>query len=194
MLRCCEKRINNEIKIFETTKYSPEYNKNIINFFETINIGLCYNNNENLIIIKSNEQTILELKIPNDYPFKPFLVVRHDFSNRNYSQFLNELKTKLYKNNINFDIIKFFYKIKYSKESLFLNLNEKECFCCNSLNCSGNWCPKFTIISFLLEYLEIRFINYYANITEYKKIEDIYKKIFNEKISDDIKELIFSFL
>ena len=85
----------------------------------------------------------------------------------------------------------FFYTILYQKIPKFLSLNNKDCFCCNSLVCNYNWTPAFTMANVLLEHIEIGFIVKYYNPLNYRCISNIYNCLIDKfKLNSDLIELI----
>ena len=82
------------------------------------------------ILHKNN--IMLDLSIPQSYPFKPYSIKNCNikFKNKHNTYFrniymLNEARNKIYDSNI----LTFFYKIQYGINPRFLNLNTNDCFC-----------------------------------------------------------------
>ena len=109
--------------------------------------------------------------------------------NINYFKFIQDIHNVLLKDNINKNIIEFFYSIKYKKEAKFLKLNNKECFCCNSIFCYYNWTPAHNIINIINEIQEIEFIYNYKN--KYEKLKKIYNNNKITNLPEDIISNIF---
>ena len=205
------KRISNEIEGFNNKRNFKKYENSeyFLKFLDNINFNLIHNDyyNENkyyLQIFKNNNYThmILELRIPQYYPFKPYKVMQIDNINYDHSKYLNYDYSK-YLNNVykkiankEKEIYKFFFINQYNLNSKFLNLHN-DCFCCQSITCLRYWSPNNTCIDIIFEYNEINFIKKYSSELMYKYIKNIYKKLFNEtyfnKLSDDLLEKIFNF-
>ena len=197
------KRISHEIEGFNSKRSLKKYENSeyFLNFLNDINFNLIHNNeyNENkyyLQIFKNTNYThmILELRIPQNYPFTPYKVMQIDNINYNYSKYLNNIYKKIA--NREKEIYKFFFINQYNLNSKFLNLHSN-CFCCESITCPKYWSPGNTCIDIIFEYNEINFIKKYSSELMYKYISNIYKKLLNEtffyKLSDDLLEKIFNF-
>mgnify|MGYP001207304264 FL=1 len=181
------KRLNKELSLYNSLDY--KYNIEIF----TTNI----NNNEQLLVsIKNQDQSIFfELLVPRDYPFKPYNYFS-SYSNNNYSYFkhIQNIHETLNKNNIDRTILEFFYNINYQKRANFLNLPNKNCFCCNSILCYSNWSPSLNIINILNEIEEIKFIEKYKNKINYNKLKKIYYNNYIINLPDDIYYKILSYI
>lgn len=196
------KRLRNEIEGFNNKKSLKKYenSKYFLNFLNDINFNLIHNDEYNehkyyLQIFKNNNYThmILELKIPQDYPFKPYKVMKTYNIDYNYLKYLNNVYKKIANNEK--EIYNFFFTNQYNLNSKFLNLNN-ECFCCHSITCPMYWSPANTCIDIIFEYNEIKFIEKYSSKLMYKYIKNIYEKLLNDtyfnKLSDDLLEKIFN--
>lgn len=186
-----KKRINKEIEYFNNKKYlNDNYNNIIKNIFSNCEFNYVEEQEENSnILIYYKTQLIFILKPNICYPFKPYNIVYYKESN-NYFRYLVNLNKKI-EHNINKNILIFFYTILYQKIPKFLSLNNKDCFCCNSLTCSYIWSPAFTMANVLLEHIEISFIVKYSNPLNYKFISNIYNCLIDKfKLNSDLIELI----
>ena len=72
-------------------------------------------------------------------------------------------------------------------------LKKYDCYCCSSIMCSNLWCPSYTFVNIILEYLEISFIERYSSPINYKYLTSIYNSIFF-KFPPEIIDLILSYL
>ena len=201
------KRINKELKDFFEKKYiinKKEYKYKVVDFFYNLSITMyivndLINTYHLLITNIVTNKTILDILIPQEYPFKPFSIQDYSFSksncnNINYLKYLGNT-SKLFDSYDN-TIMSFFYSIQYGKPK-FLNLNKCSCFCCSSITCAYNWSPACRINNILLEYLEIDFITNYCKKYNYKKITHIYNKLFElyfNKLPNEVIDIIFGFL
>lgn len=198
----CIKRINKEIKNFNDEKYNSTYFNNYKKYFEKLDIRLIYCDDNNIkhyleISDKKTNQILLRLIIPSEYPFKPYKILSHHLtcnSDKNYSKYISELnsKNKIYNN----EVLKFFYKIQYNKPK-FLNFDYNTCYCCASYSCPSVWHPGLTLNFFLIEYLELSFINKYSKPYNYLYIENIYNQLFEKyfnKLPNEIIEMIFNYM
>ena len=203
------KRINKEINDFNNQKYlNDQITNSVKEIFQNMNIEIYiitnsgYNHTYHMRI-QHNNNFLLELIIPENYPFKPYIISDYCFSSNlflesveriSYLKYLAKLTeiNKPYNNTI----LSFFYNIQYSKPK-FLKLNNHCCYCCSSFTCNNNWSPACKINNLLLEYLEIKFITKYCKKYNYKKIYSIYNELFNlyfNKLPDEIIKIIFDHL
>lgn len=192
------KRINKEIELYNQNKNLDNYPLNLQYFLNQLNICIQqisfyddFNNKYNLIITKNNT-TFLDLKIPRDYPFKSYMV--NEFSlyngsiNDNYFKYLFKLSDKL--KNFNKKILYFFFFKQYNLNSSFLNLSDKDCFCCSSIICSSKWNPKCMFINLIFENLEMQFIDKYTQQDNYYDIICLYYQLYNKTFNILPKELV----
>ena len=163
-------------------KEVEKFNKN-----ESINKKYYLFMEDNFLICTNYKSELFRLNIPSNYPFFPYKVNFFNGSN-NYFRYLYSIFSNIKKNNYDKKIISFFYNIQFKKISLFLK-SDNECFCCSSILCSNNWSPNLTIINFIDEYEEIKFIELF--IKYYKKYENIYINIFNKLSNDIIDQILF---
>ena len=82
-------------------------------------------------------------------------------------------------------ILLFFFENQYLIESKFLNLDNKSCYCCNSITCPSQWSPSCRIDHVLIEYLEFKFIEKYTSRLQYKYLKNIYNNLF-QQLPDEI--------
>jgi len=185
------RRINKEIENFNNKKNFEKYSTNIVECLSKFNIELYITSNINNdiyhISIQKDDKIILDLIIPEHYPFKPYNI------NNNYNKFLNNIciKNKFINNNI----LYFFYKALYNHEPKFICLNKPHCYCCSSVICSANWSPSCTVNTIILEYNEIKFIEKYSNPYNFKMLKSIYDNlhtIYFNKLPDEIYNIIFN--
>ncbi len=204
MNKCSLKRINKELKDFNDQNYYqiPNFSVSINNFFDQLDVFLLItddqtSSNQIRICQKKNNEIILELLIPDCYPFKPFQIMKHNLKDRNklpvnYHKTINiynDSKHKIYDE----EILKFFFIICYQIEPKFLNLAKNDCFCCNSLTCQQNWNPSLRLNHVLIEYLEISFISKYNKPYSYLWLLNLYHQLFEKyfnKLPQDIVDYI----
>ncbi len=201
------KRVNKELENFKAKKSFINLNKNVINFYNNVDMDVYINddNNETILLeVAYKNKIIYELNAPKEYPFKPYSIrnfyFKDELSNLNYSQYLNNILKMLKNNNINFNILYFFLLCKYGIKSKFLSETNDRCFCCASLTCHNLWSPAFTVNNYINEYIELKFILNYSDITEYKELENIYNNLFNSndmyfnKLPSDIIDYILFYI
>jgi hypothetical protein len=150
------------------------------------------------LIKDANDAQLLQLAYPEYYPFKPYSVLSYRSSIINaknemsYYKYLiavnNAIKTK------DRNIYKFFYKNLYGHEPLFLNLDNNDCYCCNSNTCRNIWSPSLTINSIILEQLEIRFIETYCSKVGYSYLSNIYNNLMHTVLGKLPEEIISAIL
>ncbi len=179
------KRLNRELDL---------YNK--LNYKYLIDVhSLSNDNNERerlLVSIKNKDNSIFfKLIVPNDYPFKPYIYYS-ELPNFSYYKYIQSIHTYLNKNNINKNILEFFYTIYHYRKTKFLNLLNNDCFCCNSLFCSNNWAPSYNITDAINEVEEIEFINHYKDF--YNELEDIYNDCYISRLPEDLIIYIFKYI
>tara|TARA_Y100000741_G_scaffold53322_1_gene36687 strand:+ start:1215 stop:1823 length:609 start_codon:yes stop_codon:yes gene_type:complete len=194
------KRTNKELEYFLNKKYvSDNLLKTEYKFYDNIEIQQFivsggYNNEDNLHIeITKNNRSLIKYCVPNDYPFKPFTIIKHNFSELGWFKYLNILHTNA--KNIDNKILYFFYTIQFGRQAIFLthftkNKNYK-CYCCSSYSCPMNWNPRLGIKNLLQEYLEIEFINKFVKKKNYKMLISIYNHFLEfYKLPEEIFDLI----
>ena len=193
------KRINKEIQNYNEKAYltnNVNFLKPLLSYLagltleiRTMNIS---NTDEYFLLVKdTNNKQILQLKYPEYYPFKPYSVLSYKSSimknEMSYYKYLISIGNKLKHKDKN--IYKFFFRNLYGHEPLFLNLNNNDCYCCNSVTCVNLWSPALTINSIILEQLEIRFIESYCSEIGYSYLSAIYNNLMNTvlgKLPDEI--------
>ena len=193
------KRLHKELEIFNNKQNYNKYNINIQIFFNKLNINEYISNGNNinednqfLDIIDNKEKLLLTIKVLKSYPFKPYEIIFNDKTNKlnNKNSYFKNIgllgEKKIYDSNI----LAFFYKLQYGRDSKFLNLKNNDCFCCNSLFCNYNWNPALTIENILLEYLEIQFIIKYSRPYNYLNILSIYNELFDKYLNKMPTELL----
>ncbi len=202
------KRVNKELENFKAKKFLINLNKNLINFYNNVDIDVHIINDDNnesiLLEVAYKNKIIYELNVPKEYPFKPYSIRNYFFKdellNLNYSQYLNNILKILKNNNINYNILYFFLLCKYGIKSKFLSEINDRCFCCSSLTCHNLWSPAFTVNNYINEYVELKFILINSDLSEYRKLENIYTYLFNKndiyfnKLPNDIIEYILSYI
>jgi len=198
------KRVSAEIKNFLSHPLSNNYNLEYYYFEE------CYpktKNNFSLIIYNKknieNDNSIL-IKIPQLYPFKPPCIYlknnklnNFDINYTNWACKSVEIGNKINKslNLDSYDIFLIWFFI-FNLNIHYLNkipnkiINpKKECFCCSSIICAGNWFPAIKLSDVFIEYyLRKQFFNLYKPLG-IKYIKPIFN---NDKwnLSTDIIEYI----
>ena len=177
------KRLHKEIESFNNKNNFYKYNKNIQNFFNNLNIleYLSYNDDTFLDFKNNNNDLLLTLKVPKSYPFKSYIIIFNNVTNKlnNKNSYFKNIVLLNEKKIYDEKILAFFYKLQYGIDSRFLKLKNNDCFCCNSLFCNNNWSPSLTIENVLFEYLEIQFIIKYSKQYNYINILNIYNKLFD---------------
>ena len=110
MNNCSLKRINKELNDFNDKNYYqiPNFSVSINNFFDQLNVFLLMTDDRSsssLIRIcnKKNNKIILELLIPDCYPFKPYQIMKHNLNDRNkllliYHQSVNIIQSRFFDN------------------------------------------------------------------------------------------------
>ena len=123
------KRILHELDYFHKEKYYDDnYCNNINNFFNNLEfvygIDNWYVPNRYHLHILYKKKYILNLIIPKDYPFKPYIVHKHSFTtNINFNKYLYSLGLNI--ESLNKNILSFFYTIQYCIKPRFLNLQKE---------------------------------------------------------------------
>jgi len=160
-----------------------EFNKIDLPFISGINdkkgIRLFYKNN-------NIHDSILELYVPNDYPFKPYRVKQAVINEKiiqNYLKYLSNLSVGIKK--YNKDIL-YYYVLIYNK--IKPQILSAECMCCESITCSTKWSPSRTFIDFIDEYIEILGINI---VLKYN-IENIWNKTRLSILNEDVLNIILN--
>ena len=181
------KRINKEIEHFNDEKYILSISKPIENIFSQITLEVINENESYFLKIYKNNVFFLELSISSCYPFKPYeipnIINNNNLNRISYSKHLNNIyeEVKL----LDKKILLFFFKNQYLIESKFLNLDNKSCYCCNSITCPSQWSPSCRIDHVLVEYLEFKFIKKYTSRLQYKYLKNIYNNLF-QQLPDEI--------
>ena len=168
------KRINNELKNI----------KNYLNI-NNLNISFRKNNERYLLTLFQNNQLIMNIDIPKDYPFHPYnftLSKKYNYINVNntinYNKWLSNIK-----------IIKNKYHILFMTNLIG---HYSDCLCCSSITCTGKWCPSLTIEKGIIEYKNFLIYKLYSTPLMIRYLEKLYNNLF-PKLSDDLKEKIFSY-
>ena len=181
------KRINREIEKNHNilqNKFNSDYNIYLYNDdynFKTTNYILNIYKNNNI------HDSILELYVPNDYPFKPYSVKQIVINGniiQNYLKYLSNLSISIQK--YNKDIL-YYYVLIYNKikpKILF-----SQCMCCESISCSSKWSPSRTFIDFIDEYIEILGINI---VLKYN-FENIWNKTRLSILNQDVLDIILNY-
>lgn len=173
------KRLNRELKL-----YNDSYYKYNIDVYSVIAENENSERKHLLVSIKNKDNSIFfKLILPNDYPFKPYIYYSH-LSNFSYYKYIRNINTHLKKNNIDKNIIDFFYTIYHNRKSNFLKLVDNDCFCCNSLFCYNNWVPSYNITNVINEVEEIKFIDDYKN--HYNELKYIYNECYISRLPQDL--------
>ena len=204
------KRINKEIINYNTKAYlatseSAGFTKHLLNYLAglTLEISIMSVSNKDtyFLLIKdanANNAQILQLAYPEYYPFKPYSVLSYRSSIINaknemsYYKYLIAVNSAIKTKDRN--IYKFFYKNLYGHEPLFLNLDNNDCYCCNSNTCRNIWSPSLTINSIILEQLEIRFIETYCSKVGYSYLSNIYNNLMHSVLGKLPEEIISAIL
>jgi|TARA_B110000858_G_C17809597_1_gene480324 hypothetical protein len=183
----CRKRINREIDKYSyqiQEKFGKDYCIYLYNDDENISYpSLILSINKNNDYNNSN----IVLKVPNDYPFKPYKVLEIQINNNiinNYLKYIADLSFKIKK--IDKDIL-YNYLLIYNK--IKPKILYSDCMCCNSLSCSNNWSPAKTFIDIINEYLEISSIVMIMNID----FTTIWQETRLSILNQDIIEIILDY-
>lgn len=186
-------------QIYSELTFTP-YIQNSYNNNNTYHIKIMRNiaKNENLAKNGNSEENevVLDLLIPNNYPFIPAKVHDFDLSQNymNYSRFLvNVVMNKMERFTENKEIMSFYYSVLFEKNALLVN---SSCFCCSSYGCANNWNPGLRINNFVQEYYEAKFILENSSIKNYILNKHCYDKIVKEYLKDnyDILNHIIGFI
>ena len=184
----------NDKDYIEHSTYSKEFKNYLasLTFFLT-EINIDTSNIYLVIKSKDKDKLFLELSIPQTYPFRSYKVVNYNNNNNGlcYYKYINNISAKI--TNYDKNIYKFFYKCLYNCEPYFLMLKKYDCYCCSSIMCSNLWCPSYTFVNIILEYLEISFIERFSSPLNYKYLVAIYNSIFF-KFPPEISDHILSYL
>lgn len=202
------KRINKEIQNFNEKNYYNTlilYSKALLDYLASLSLEIYVLNNANkdeyfLLIKDAKNEQILQLAYPEYYPFKPYSVLSYkskimqnicSYNNKSYYKYMITVSNAIKHKDKN--IYAFFYRNLYGCEPLFLNLNNNDCYCCNSVTCLNLWSPALTINSIILEQLEIRFIETYCSDNGYKYLSAIYNNLLHVilgKLPEEIIKII----
>tara|TARA_Y100000389_G_scaffold47815_1_gene42993 strand:- start:910 stop:1485 length:576 start_codon:yes stop_codon:yes gene_type:complete len=181
------KRINREIEKNHNTlqnKFNKDYNIYIYNDdynFKTNNYILNIYKNNNIY------DTVIELYIPSEYPFKPYRVKQFIINEKiikNYLKYLSDLSYCIKKHNK--DILYYYVSIYNKVKPKILYT---ECICCESITCSHKWSPSKTFINIIDEYIEILGINI---VLEYD-FENIWNNTRLSKLNRDVLQIIINY-
>jgi ubiquitin-protein ligase len=182
------KRINNELKRIE-------------NYLLMNNLNISFENDSDrrVVSIFDNDKLIMDIHLPNEYPFKPYNInlikhykyTRHFQDNRcihihdtiNYNKWLSNIKI------INNKYHKLFMSNLLGNN--FTISNNSCCFCCSSITCSSNWNPALTIEKGIIEYKKFLIYKLYSSPLMINYLEKLYNNLF-PKLSNDLKEHIFT--
>ena len=171
------KRINNELKILEP-------------FLSLNNLSISFQ--KNIVSIFENNNLIMDIYLPNDYPFKPYNITL--FKKYKYIKNLHEYKINYNKWLSNIKIINNDYHIIFMSNLLGNNFtisNNDCCFCCSSITCYSNWNPALKIENAIIEYKKFLIYKLYSSPLMINYLEKLYNNLF-PKLSDDLKKYIFS--
>ena len=182
------KRINNEIKRFEP-------------FLTLNNLSISFDrdNERNIVSIFQNDKLIMDMYLPNDYPFKPYninLIKNYKYTRQfqddrciqihdtiNYNKWLSNIKI------INNNYHRLFMSNLLGNN--FTISNNSCCFSCSSITCGSNWNPALTIEKGIIEYKKFLIYKLYSSPLMINYLEKLYNNLF-PKLSNDLKEHIFS--
>ena len=182
------KRINNELKRIE--------NYLLIN---NLNISFERDSERNILYVLQNNKLIMNMYVPNDYPFKPYninLIKNYKYTKKihndkciqihdtiNYNKWLSNIKI------INDNYHKLFMSNLLGNN--FIISNYSCCFCCSSITCGTNWNPGLSIEKGIIEYKKFLIYKLYSSPLMINYLEKLYNNLF-PKLSNDLKEHIFS--
>ncbi len=204
------KRIFNEIEKYKHP-ITTLFNKCIIStnieysndkYLETdlyVNINLNNNNND-----------IIKLYIPHDYPFKPYIVklikisdqdVVNSIKGKNYSNFLINMDKSIKERKLllmymkiysSYEYLKYEFQFNYdvSERNFYNTLYINKCLCCNSVICKDNWTPSRSILDIVLEFKEIILIMELNN----KDLKKLFEETRLSLLCDDLLNHILSFV
>lgn len=183
----CRKRINREIdkhSYLIQEKFGSDYCIYLYNDDEnTSNTSLILSINKNRDFYNS----CIVLKVPNDYPFKPYKVLEIQINNNkinNYLKYIGDLSLKIKK--LDKDIL-YNYFVIYNKVKP--KILYSDCMCCNSISCSIYWSPSKTFVDIINEYLEILTIVMIMNID----FTTIWQETRLSILNQDIIEIILDY-
>ena len=168
------KRINNEIK-----KIDP--------FLTLNNLSISFENDDErrVVSIFQNDKLIMDMYLPNDYPFKPYNInlIKNSKYTINYNKWLSNIKI------INNNHHRLFMSNLLGNN--FTISNNSFCFCCSSITCSSKWNPALTIEKGIIEYKKFLIYKLYSSPLMINYLKKLYNNLF-PKLSNDLKEHIFS--
>ena len=178
------KRLNRELELYNKSDYKY--------YIDVYSISTDNNKERLLVSIKNKDNSIFfKLIVPNDYPFKPYIYYSH-IPNFNYYKYIQNIYTYLNKNNIDKNVIYFFYTIYYRRKTRFLNLFNNHCFCCYTLFNYKNWAPSYNIINAINELEEIQFIDKHKY--NYDQLKNIYNHCYIAKLPEDLINKILNYI
>jgi len=182
------KRINNEIKKMESFL-----------LMNNLTISFERDNERKVISIFEKNKLIIDINLPNDYPFKPYNI--NLIKNYKYTRHIQDNKCIHIYDTINYN--KWLSNIKIINNNyhrLFMtNLlgnnftisNNSSCFCCSSITCGSSWNPALTIEKGIIEYKKFLIYKLYSTPLMNNYLEKLYNNLF-PKLSNDLKVYIFS--
>jgi ubiquitin-protein ligase len=179
------KRLNREIMkvfpdkmretslLYELSRFDSEKNSNAI-------AELSIENHHPTL----GRREVLHLSIPAQYPFRPPTIwVPNKIANKRYDRWSTDLTGQIIKSFNKttdssaflawaFSIIEIpMFASGWRNVPFKLPLN---CLCCESITCSGNWTPSFTIADILIEYLARKKFALYCSPLWQKRILPIF--------------------
>jgi len=184
------KRINNEIKRIEP-------------FLTLNNLSISFDrdNERNIVSIFQNDKLIMDMYLPNDYPFKPYninLIKNYKYKRQfqddrciqihdtiNYNKWLSNIKI------INNNYHRLFMSNLLGNN--FTISNNSCCFSCSSITCGSNWNPALTIEKGIIEYKKFLIYKLYSSPLMINYLEKLYNNLF-PKLPNDLKEHIFELI
>ena len=179
--------------------------KNLDKRFLFIELGNDIISKEIGIINNKTNNLIIKIILPNDYPFKPcnvFLLDNH-YNLQSYNRWCSKLinykildqniiNKQQFLDNIFYQWV--FASIRYPLFKKYLNIPYQGiCYCCDSIICSGKWCPSYTMVDILYEYIIRKQFLIYGNSLNLRIINSIFS---NNKwyIPNDVICHIISFI
>jgi len=182
-----KRRVFNEInKIFPESmqKYNLLYKIVLLDDPGSYDINNGINNGILIGIIDKNNNLILKMWCKNEYPFHPPTVHVNKFIKYNdafikYDIWAGNISKKMNNENSSCDYFMAWAFANISKPEFANQWNFipsfKNCLCCESITCSNNWAPKYTLVDILIEYITRRDFSIYSS----KLIQRQICRVFN---------------
>ena len=133
------------------------------------------------VINNNSKITILQIQVPNNYPFKPPSVTYFQYNNHmSYNKLLGTYSTNQ-KYGVNVLFAALFFSLCYNphlyKTTIFRELLAKNtCFCCSSITCSNNWHPGLVLSDIVKEYSLCKIFKKYRSHVYLRIFDNLFHK------------------